>query len=246
VKASTDETELEEAVQTAYEENRSLYGSRKIKSVLRRKGLTVSRRKICKIMKQRGLVSAYTQKKYKVRSKEHNESTTPNLLDRKFNDQAPMAAVVSDLTYVRVGDKWGYVCILVDLHNREIIGYSAGDKRDAALVRSAFATVKTNLYQIQMFHTDRGREFDNRLIDEMLTTFEIKRSLSLKGNPYDNAVVESTFKMIKTEFVNRRFFESPEQLALELYDYVHWYNNIRLHGSLGNQSPVEYRMQRSE
>jgi len=240
-KTTADETPLEDAVQTAFEENRSLYGSRKIKKVLHKKGIIISRRKICRIMKQRGLESAYTRKKYKNHNKKVNETITPNLLDRNYDGQERLAAVVSDLTYVRVGQKWNYICILLDLHNREIIGFSSGIRRDAALVRSAFATVKVNLHKIQMFHTDRGSEFDNHLIDELLDAFDIKRSLSLKGCPYDNAVAESTFKMIKSEFIYRRIFESSEQLALELADYIHWFNSFRLHGALDYLSPVDFR-----
>ena len=185
--------------------------------------------------------SAYTRKKYKNHNKKVNETITPNLLDRNYDGQERLAAVVSDLTYVRVGQKWNYICILLDLHNREIIGFSSGIRRDAALVRSAFATVKVNLHKIQMFHTDRGSEFDNHLIDELLDAFDIKRSLSLKGCPYDNAVAESTFKMIKSEFIYRRIFESSEQLALELADYIHWFNSFRLHGALDYLSPVDFR-----
>jgi transposase InsO family protein len=241
VKPPKDETPLEEAVQTAFEENRSLYGSRKIKKVLSRKGFTLSRRKICRIMKRRGLESAYTRKKYKNHNKKVNESIVPNLLDRQFDGQEYLAAVVSDLTYVRVGGRWNYVCILLDLHNREIIGYSSGSNRNAALVYSAFASVSINLKKIQMFHTDRGSEFDNALIDGLLETFGINRSLSLKGCPYDNAVAEATFKLVKAEFIYRRFFESPEHLAIELADYVHWFNTIRIHGALDYLSPLEFK-----
>lgn len=91
----------------------------------------------------------------------------------------------------------------------------------AELVGKAFATVKGNLLNIQMFHTDRGNEYDNLLIDDLLTGFQIGRSLSLKGCPYDNAVAESTFKMIKAEFIYHRRFESLEQLQVELADYMH-------------------------
>ena len=241
VKLPKDETALEDAVQTAYEENRSLYGSRKLKKVLLRKGIILSRRKICRIMRRRGLESAYTRRKYKNPNKKVNESAAPNLLDRQFNGQEYLAAVVSDLTYVRVGQKWHYICILLDLHNREIIGYSSGAHKDAILVHVAFASLKVNLGRIQMFHTDRGSEFDNSLIDEVLDTFGINRSLSFKGCPYDNAVAEATFKLIKTEFVNRRFFATSQQLAVELMDYVHWFNTIRIHGSLGYVSPVQFR-----
>ena len=74
--------------------------------------------------------------------------------------------------------------------------------------------MKGNLFDIQMFHTDRGSEFDNMLIDELLDSFQISRSLSMKGCPYDNAVAESTFKMIKAEFVYGRRFDTLEQLQL--------------------------------
>ena len=97
-----DESDLEEAVQTAYDENRRVYGKRKLKRVLFRKGWTISRRRIGQIMKKRGLVSAYTRKKYRVHASRSNEAAVPNLLDRNFNNQAPRACVVSDLTYVRV------------------------------------------------------------------------------------------------------------------------------------------------
>jgi len=101
--------------------------------------------------------------------------------------------------------------------------------------------VKGNLFDIQMFHTDQGNEFDNMLIEELLDSFQINRSLSMKGCPYDNAVAESTSKMIKAEFVYSRRFETLEQLQLELLDYVHWFNNIRLHGTLGFLSPAEFK-----
>ena len=241
VKILKDETSLLDAVQTAFEENRCLYGSRKLKKVLNKKGVNLSRRKICRIMKHRGLESAYTRRRYKNHNKKVNEALVPNRLSRKFNGHARLAAVVSDLTYVRVGQKWHYICILLDLYNREIIGYSSGAHKDAALVHAAFATVKVNLKKIQMFHTDRGSEFDNMLIDGLLDVFNINRSLSLKGCPYDNAVAEATFKLIKTEFIRRRIFQTQEQLALELADYVHWFNSIRIHGALGYLSPIQFR-----
>ena len=241
VKSGKDESKLDIQIKSAFKESRCIYGSRKIKNVLSRQGVCLSKRKICRIMKRLELESVYSKKKYRKHNNKCNQSQIPNLLDRKFDQKAPMGVVVSDLSYVRVGSKWQYICILVDLYNREIIGQSSGAYKDAQLVRTAFASVKMNLFNIQMFHTDRGGEFDNILIDELLETFKINRSLSLKGCPYDNAVAEATFKAIKTEFVNRYVFKTSEQLAIELADYVHWFNNIRLHSTLGYQTPVEFR-----
>lgn len=119
--------------------------------------------------------------------------------------------------------------------------YSAGRNKDAHLVYKAVQSVKHKLSSINIFHTDRGNEFKNQIIDEVLNTFGIKRSLSAKGCPYDNAVAEATYKVLKTEFAfNRRFYDF-EELERELFDYVNWYNNIRIHSSLGYLTPVEYR-----
>ena len=92
--------------------------------------------------------------------------------------------------------------------------------------------VEGNLKDIEIFHTDRGNEFKNKLIEEVLETFEIKRSLSQKGCPYDNTVAEAAFKVIKTEFAFDKVFRSLEELEMELFDYVNWYNNHRIHGVL--------------
>lgn len=236
-----NESILEETIQTVYDENRRVYGQRKLKQALKRKGWIVSRRKIGQVMKKRGLVSAYTRKKYRSQATKSNDAFIPNLLRRNFKEQPVGTCIVSDLTYVRVGNKWGYICILLELGAREIIGYSTGTQKNANLVYRAFTTVKENLFNIQMFHTDRGSEFDNNLIDNLLDCFLIKRSLSTKSCPYDNAVAEATFKIIKTEFVSLRRFETIEQLQLELGDYVHWFNNIRLHGTLDYLTPTEFK-----
>lgn len=94
-----------------------------------------------------------------------------------------------------------------------------------------------------MFHTDRGNEFKNKLIDEALSAFHINRSLSVKGCPYDNAFAEATFKIFKTEFVQGKHFETLEKLILELSDYVNWYNHIRIHGTLGYLTSIEYKLE---
>jgi transposase InsO family protein len=192
-------------------------------------------------MKENGLVSKYTVAQFKPHIDKPNESDVKNELNREFDQEEQLAVVVSDLTYVKVEKRWHYICLFVDLYNREIIGFSAGPNKDANLVYQAISTIKADLREIQMFHTDRGNEFKNKLIDDALETFGIKRSLSMKGCPYDNAVAEATFKAIKTEFVKGRYFESLEQLQIELADYVHWFNHIRIHGTLEYLSPIEYK-----
>lgn len=90
-------------------------------------------------------------------------------------------------------------------------------------------------------NSDRGSEFKNNVIDGVIETFGIKRSLSKKGCPYDNAVAESAFKVFKTEFSNQHIFDTLDYLKLMLADYINWYNHIRIHSSLGYLTPAAYR-----
>lgn len=231
---------LEQAILSIFKQNRCTYGTRRIKKELKKQAITASRRIISVIMKKLGLVSKYTKAHYRLHKSSCNEDLIANTLNRNFDKNEPLNAVVSDLTYVRVGSKWNYICILLDLYNRKIIGFSVGERKDAALVYRAFSTVKGDLSHIKLFHTDRGSEFKNEKIEALLRTFGIERSLSMKGCPYDNAVAEATFKTIKTEFVYGEVFDSIHQLHAMFADYVHWYNNFRLHSSLGYVPPNSF------
>lgn len=189
-------------------------------------------------MKRLNLVSVYQKATFKPHSRGKNEAPIPNHLDRQFKQERPLQVLVTDLTYVRVGNRWAYVCLIIDLYN----GLSLGWHKTAELVKQAIQSIPYALTKVKMFHSDRGKEFDNQLIDEMLETFGIKRSLSQAGCPYDNAVAESTYRAFKIEFVYQETFQSLEELALKTKDYVHWWNYYRIHGSLNYQTPMTKRL----
>lgn len=236
-----DDGALGKDIERVFKENRSVYGARKIRHKLAQEGIVASRARIGRIMKNQGLVSAYTKKRHRPAKDRPNEARLANLVDRTFSGRRPLDVLVSDLTYVQVGGRWGYTCLLLDLADREIVGHGAGWHKDAALVKSTFASMDANLYDVDIFHTDRGREFDNLAIDELLDFFGIRRSLSRKSNPWDNAVAEATFKLYKAEFAYREHFNTIEELQVKLSDYVHWFNNVRIHSTLGYLTPVEFK-----
>ena len=214
-------------------------GAGKIKAALERRGVTASRRRIVNIMKRRGMTSAYARRTSEPHKTRVNEARLANILD----GYEPRTHLASDLTYVRVGGKWAYACPLIDLANRSIAGHSADTSRTADLVMAAFATLDFPLTEVEVFHTDRGSEFDNAKIDELLDVFDIRRSPSGKGNPYDNAVVESTNRLLKKELIYRNHYTSLEQLRSDPDDYVWWSDNQRLHSTLGYRSPKEFTEQ---
>lgn len=191
-KQKLDESRLASGITEIFRAGRNNYGTRKIKKELMNTGKQVSRRRIGRIMKREGLVSNYTTAQFKPQKDTCNESKTENILNRQFDGQGYRNVVISDLTYVRVGMNRNYICVLVDLYNREIMGYSAGEHKTAELVKAAFQSVEGSLEDIRLFHTDRGNEFKNQIIEELPETFHMEHSLSHKGYPYDNAVAEAT------------------------------------------------------
>ena len=236
---------LENAVIEEFKTNYESYGTRKIKKALLRRDtpLVASRPKIGRIMDKYGLVSKYIRRRKKGRVKEKvNQENKPNLVARRFDGRKPLEVVASDLTYIKVGGKWHYTCLLVDIAKREIIGHAAGRHKNAKLVRKAFYRADIDFRSVDIFHTDRGSEFKNEIIDSILHAFGVKRSLSAKGSPYDNAVLESIYNALKTEMVFGTTFDSLDDLELELFQFVNWYNNRRLHGSLNYLPPKEFNL----
>ena len=231
---------LENAVIEEFRKSRGNYGTRKLKVVLGRRGFTASKRRIGKIMHKYGLVSNYTLRGKKKRKNAVNNDEIANVVEREFDNRKKYEVVVSDLTYVRICGKWHYLCLLLDLCGRKILGSAIGNQKNARLVETAFYSVDADLRQINLFHTDRGSEFKNHAIEQLLEAFGIQRSLSARGNPCDNAVAESMYNIIKTEFVFCREYADLNEFKLLWFDYVNWYNNVRIHGSLNYLTPNQW------
>ncbi len=175
-KAKAEEEPFTKDVIRIFKASKRNYGTRKIKKELANEGEIVSRRRISRIMKENGLVSNYTVAQYKIHKQPINEEKISNEVNSEFDNRDHLEVVVSDLTYVRVAGKWNYICIILDLHNREIIGCSVGPRKDVLLVYQVFASISHNLNDISIFHTDRGSEFKNNTIDGLIETFNIKGS----------------------------------------------------------------------
>lgn len=230
-------------VRAVRRDGRERHGARKIKAALERKGVTASRRRIGDIMREQGMTGAYARGRSEPHRTRADEAGLANILDREFDGYGPRAHLAGDLTYVRVGGEWAYACPLIGLANRGIAGHGADTGRAAGLVMAAFATLGFPLTEVEVFRTDRGGGFDNARIDELLDVFDIGRSPSGKGDPYDNAVVESTDRLLKKGLIYRNHYTSLEQLRSDPDDYVWWSDNQRLHSTLAYRSPNEFTQQ---
>lgn len=230
-------------VRAVRRDGRERHGARKIKAALERKGVTASRRRIGNIMREQGMTSAYARGRSEPHRTRADEARLANLLDRGFDGYAPHTHPASDLTYVRVGNGWAYVCLLVGLADRGIVGHSVGRARDAGLMLSAFCTLDFLLAGVQVFHADRGGGFDDTGIDEPLDVFDVKGSLPRRGSPYGNAVVESTDRLLRKELVYRNRYATVGQPRRGPDCCVWWSDDRRLHSTLGYRSPKEFTEQ---
>ena len=229
----------------AFEDNKNLYGSPRITRVLNRKGIKVSRPRVARMMRKAGLRSV-VKKKFKVTTDSNHKFAIPeNILDRDFVPGTLGAAWVSDITYIKTKQGWLYLTTVIDLGDRKVIGWALSVTMKAIdTVIPAFNMAQKNrpVTQDLIFHSDQGiqyacHEFRNLLEKNPLIT----RSMSRKGNCWDNAVAESFFKTLKAECIYQHKLTDKQQAALVVFEYIEaWYNRKRLHSALGYMSPDEY------
>ena len=231
---------IEPDVPGAFGASRGGYGARGPKVALARSGITASRRRICRISREDGPSGAYSG-----RGPGPSRPAAPpgaaDALGGGLDGHRPRTHVAAGLAYVRAGSRWCYVCLLVDLCDREAVGCSCGRREDASLVKAAFSDAEFPLTGIEVFHSDRGAGLCDAEIDAILTAFGIDRSVSRPGSPHDDAVVESTSRILERELVAGGRFASEEELRAALFDWADWYDDFRIHSTLGYMSPVEFR-----
>ncbi len=237
-KLNSQMQEIENKIIKIFKSSNHIYGSRKISKTLEQEGIIYSKYKVLKVMKTYNLKSRYHIKKFRKYTKS-NKQPIPNIVNREFSITNKKKILTSDLTYVKIENKVRYICFILNINTRQIVGFKLLNTKDAIGVYQTLKQSKINLNKVDIFHTDRGTEFVNFEIDRLLKKNNIKRSLSNPGCPYDNAVSESTFNIFKREFTFDKH-ESYEMFKIRLVKYVNWYNNIRIHSTLNYMTPNQY------
>lgn len=239
------ELELDVEVKRLFELNNGVYGSRRISAIINKSNSSIvtSRYVINKSLKRQNLVNVYCKKKKFMpysKSKTAVQSVA-NLLDQNFTGYSINEVITSDLTYIPFKDKFFYICFLLDLHNREIVGFSVGEHHNTELVMKAFYTSSINMNLMSIFHSDRGGEFRGIELLNYLDQHGIQRSMSKPGCPFDNAPSERLFRIFKAEWMKTNY-SNITSLLIDVTDFVQWYNYFRIHSSLDYKSPVEHRL----
>ncbi len=236
---------LEKMIREIHLKSKGTYGSPRISRELKELGFSASKPRVARLMKSIGIQSKI-RKKWKVTTNSnHKYPIVPNKLNRQFTTEKPNEVWVSDITYIATKEGWLYLTIVLDLWDRKIIGWALSNTMHAkATIIPAWKMANINriIDTPIIFHSDRGiqyacKEFTNYLSRNELVT----RSMSRKGNCWDNAVAESFFKSLKTELIYHKDYKTRKEAELAVFDYIEtWYNRQRRHSALQGMTILEF------
>jgi putative transposase len=221
------------------------YGSPRMTHELQDDGLSVSRRRTARLMRENGLVARQRRRFKRTTDSEHTWPIAPNLLEQDFTATRPDEKWGADISYVWTREGWLYLAVVIDLFSRRVVGWSTADRlhRDLALsaLRRALAIRCPAAGLIH--HSDRGSQYCSIEYQALLKAHKAQLSMSGKGNCFDNAMVETFFKTLKSELVWRTVFDTRDETKAMIGRYIdRFYNPTRRHSALAFMSPVQYEM----
>ncbi|MFF2911154.1 IS3 family transposase, partial [Paenibacillus sp. NPDC057934] len=236
------DVELTELIQAIYKEHQGRYGYRRIRDELVNRGHRVNHKKVQRLMKALGLKSLVRMKKYRS-YKGTVGKIAPNILERDFHAEKPNEKWVTDITEFKLFGEKLYLSPMLDLYNGEIITYTIESRPVYSLVSTMLDQALKRLDDEDklLIHSDQGWHYQMKPYRHALKERGIKQSMSRKGNCYDNAVIESFFGTMKSEFLYLKEFESITHFKQELSKYMDYYNHKRIKAKLKGMSPVQYR-----
>jgi transposase InsO family protein len=243
---SKRDAELLELIVASSEGSRGVYGSPRVHADLKELGEPVSRKRVARLMKQEGLSGRVKPRFRAPRAQVAEAAPAPNLLGRWFEQDRPDAAWVSDITYMPTSEGWLFLCVVIDLYSRRIVGWSMSERQDTELVKKALLMALGARAKGRglLFHSDQGCQFTSREFRRLLEENDITCSMSRRGECWDNACAESFFGTLKQELVNTKAWKTPEELRLAVFEYIEvFYNRKRRHSSLGFVSPAAFEEQ---
>lgn len=236
--------QLGEDVKRVFVESRLTYGSDRVHQKLRQQGIRTSRKRVARLMQERGLRSVRTPKRRIGLTRSGNHAyIVDNLLQQDFSASHTNQKWVTDTTYIPTHEGWLYLVSVMDLYSRQVVGWAMGEHHNAELATDALdmAILRQRPVPGLIVHSDRGSEFANARFHQHAFTADIKLSMSSTGNCYDNAAAESFFATVKLEAVRDQIFASHQQARQVLFDYIEvFYNRQRLHSGIQFQCPASY------
>ena len=240
------DAQLAVEIAAIHTESRQRYGSPRVHAELRARGRGVSRKRVARLMRHRGL-AARRRRRYRVTTdSRHPFPVAPNVLARQFTAPAPDAVWVTDITYIPTGEGWLYLAVILDLCSRGIVGWAMSDRitRQLTLDALGMALARRRPPPGLLHHSDRGSQYASADYQTQLTRHGVVGSMSRRGDCWDNAVAESFFATLKVELVHDALWPTRAAARGAVFEYIEvFYNQQRRHSSLGFLSPLAFERQ---
>jgi len=244
-KRATEDVRLALEIKAAHKASRGIYGSPRVHRELKAKGVQVGKKRVERLMTEKGLRGRCKRRFVRTTDSNHDHPVAPNVLDRKFETDAPNTAWVGDVTYVWTAEGWLYLAVLLDLFSRRVVGWATSDTNDTTLALAALDHALQSRHPRTglVHHTDRGSPYASEDYRATLARQGIVASMSRTGDCYDNAVAESFFASLKAEWVDHEDYATRDTGHASLGDYIdRFYNPTRRHSRLGYVSPIEFEL----
>jgi putative transposase len=212
--------------------------------LLRRKyGLHINHKRVYRLLRELGLQAVIRRKQRYPRffgGKGHRVAA--NVLNREFVAPAPNQKWATDITYLRVGGRQYYLSVLLDLFNKEVVGYQLSTMMDAQMVMATVEpALRARATDGLLIHSDQGMQYATQAYQRLLRRYGVTQSMSRRGNCLDNACIEGFFGHLKSEWQPERLTVDAPTLAMLIDQYIHFYNHERYQQGLRDRAPVEYR-----
>jgi len=244
-KRSLDDAEVLVEIETAYAAGRGNYGSPRVHRELRASGRRVGKKRVERLMRETGLAARKKRRFRKTTDSNHLDPIAPNVLERNFDVALPNTAWVTDVTYVWTHEGWLYLAAILDLFSRRVVGWAASANNDRALALGALdrATTSRAPKAGLIHHSDRGSVYASGDYGAALMTLAAVKSMSRKGDCWDNAVAESFFATIKGELIDCNDYPTRAAAIGAIAEYIDgFYNLTRRHSALDYVSPIEFEL----
>lgn len=223
-------------------ESGGIYGYRKIHRDLRDTGQVCGINRVHKLMKIEGLKAQIGCRKPRHRGGEVHV-VTPNTLAREFNPTCPNQSWVTDITYIRTHEGWLFLCVVMDLYSRRIIGWAMAPSMVKELVLDALlmAGWRRKPDTEVIVHSDQGSQYSSHEWGDFLSAHGLEGSMSRRGNCHDYAVAESFFQLLKRERIKKKIYSTRDEARRDIFNYIEiFYNSLRRHTANDLLSPAEF------
>ncbi len=224
-------------------EVKGAYGSRRMHRELQARGHRIGLARVERLMRDNGIRARHKRRYKATTDSKHSMPVADNLLQRNFTPEAPNRVWTGDITYIATDEGWLYLAVVLDLFNREVVGWSIKSRMTADIVTDALtmAWFRRKPGADVIFHSDRGSQYASHAMRDKLAEYGMTASMSRKANCWDNAPTESFFNSLKNERVHGTRYATRAEAEADLFQYIEvFYNRRRRHSTLGYCSPTQF------